>query len=37
MDKVTEAKQLGVLEIIHADKKLIEQGWQLFKSRMDKE
>lgn len=37
MDKIREAKQVGVLEIIHADKKLIEQGWELFKNRMDKE
>ncbi len=37
MNKVREAKQLGVLEIIHADKKLIEQGWELFRNRMDKE
>ena len=37
MEKIRKAEQLGVLEIIPVGEKLIEQGWELFKTRMDKE
>ena len=37
MEKIRKAEHLGVLEIIHVSEKLIEQGWELFITRMDKE
>ena len=37
MDKVKKAEQLGVLEVVHVSEELIERGWELFRSRNDKE
>ena len=37
MEKIRKAEEYGVLEIIHVNAELIEQGWELFKTRMDKE
>lgn len=37
MEKVKKSRELGVLEIIHANEELIKQGWDLFENRMDKE
>ncbi len=37
MEKVQVSKDLGVLEVTHANEYLIEQGWELFKNRLDKD
>ncbi len=37
MEKVKESERLGILEIIHVNEELINQGWVLFKNRTDKE
>jgi len=37
MEKIRKAEELGVLEVIHVGEELIEQGWELFRTRMDKE
>ncbi|MBW1796062.1 MAG: type II toxin-antitoxin system VapC family toxin [Deltaproteobacteria bacterium] len=37
MEKIKRAEELRVLEVIHVDEELIEQGWELFRTRMDKE
>ena len=37
MENIKKAEQLGVLEIIHVNEEHINQGWELFKNRLDKE
>lgn len=37
MEKVNESKSLGILEVVHVEEKLIQEGLELFKSRMDKD
>ena len=37
MENIKNAEQLGVLEIIHVKEEHINQGWDLFKNRLDKE
>ena len=37
MEKIRKAEALGVLEVIHVGEELIEQGWELFRTCMDKE
>ncbi len=37
MEKIRKAEELGVLEVIHVGEELIEKGWELFRTRMDKE
>ncbi len=37
MEKVNEAKVLGILEVVHAEEELIRQGFEVFKNRMDKD
>lgn len=37
MEKVNEAKNLGVLEVTHVTEALIDQGWELFQRRYDKD
>ena len=37
MEKVKESEALGVLDIIHVNEELINEGWMLFEKRMDKE
>jgi hypothetical protein len=37
MEKIEEAENLGVLEVIHVTEALISRGWDLFQRRPDKD
>ncbi|MDK2927965.1 MAG: uncharacterized protein PWR31_1656 [Bacillota bacterium] len=37
MSKIGEAETLGILKVIHVSKKLLNEGWQLYVERVDKE
>ena len=37
MEKIRKAEELGVLKVVHVAEELIEQGWELYNRRMDKE
>jgi len=37
MEKIRKAEEIGVLEVIHVGENIIEQGLELFRTRMDKE
>jgi predicted nucleic acid-binding protein len=37
MEKVREAKNIGVLEVTHVTEVLIDRGWELFQGRPDKD
>ena len=36
-DRVEAAQQLGIIEVAHVDEALLEQAWQLYRNRPDKE
>lgn len=37
MARVKESQTLGVLEIVHVGEQLIQEGWEFFVNRMDKD
>ena len=37
MENINKAEQLGVLEIIYVNEEHMNQGWELFRTRLDKE
>jgi predicted nucleic acid-binding protein len=37
MEKVRESKSIGILEVVYVEEGLMQQGFELFKNRMDKE